>query len=462
MAPSERTLSYTSKDGASGPALVAPYLVVALDCDRPTAAPIRLSTAEVARVEIGRGDERRATRTTLDGAPGLVLELADRHLSSSHAALENRDGSTWLVDRGSKNGTFVNGARIAEVPLADGAVIEVGNTLLLFRDQVERLPREPADADAAALAGETMATLSPPLAREIERASRCAPSDVPILITGPSGTGKEVAARWIHRLSGRRGDLVAINCGALPASLIEAELFGVKRGAYSGADRDRPGLIRAADGGTLFLDEVGELSAAAQVKLLRVLQEKEVLSVGDTRPERVDIRVLSATLQDVDEEVAGGRFRPDLLARLAGLRFALPALADRPEDIGLLTGRLLGTLLGDPATDIRIGRAAGRALLRYEWPLNIRELEQTLRSALALADGRIDLEHLPPKIAEAGALAVVGATDASDEEALRQQLIALLRRHAGNISAVARDMDRARVQVRRWCKRFDLDPDSFR
>jgi transcriptional regulator with PAS, ATPase and Fis domain len=402
------------------------------------------------------------TRTTLDGAPGLVLELADRHLSSSHAALENRDGSTYLVDRGSKNGTFVNGARIAEVPLADGAVIEVGNTLLLFRDQVERLPREPADADAAALAGEMMATLSPPLARETERASRCAPSDVPILITGPSGTGKEVAARWIHRLSGRRGDLVAINCGALPASLIEAELFGVKRGAYSGADRDRPGLIRAADGGTLFLDEVGELSAAAQVKLLRVLQEKEVLSVGDTRPDRVDIRVLSATLQDVDEEVAGGRFRPDLLARLAGLRFALPALADRREDIGLLTGRLLSTLFGAAAEDLSLERAAGRALLRYDWPLNIRELEQALRSALTLGEGRIGLEHLPAKIAAAGAPAAVGADDASGDEVLRQELIALLRRHGGNISAVAREMDRARVQVRRWCKRFDLDPDSFR
>jgi DNA-binding NtrC family response regulator len=151
-----------------------------------------------------------------------------------------------------------------------------------------------------------------------------------------------------------------------------------------------------------------------------------------------------------------------LLARLAGLRFALPALADRREDIGLVVGRLLGTLLGESATDIRIGRAAGRALLRYGWPLNIRELEQALRSALALAEGQIDLEHLPPKIAEAGALAVIGAADTSDEEALRQQLIALLRRHAGNISAVARDMDRARVQVRRWCKRFDLDPDSFR
>ena len=460
MTTGDRTLSYPTGDGAVETPFSAPYLVLAIDCGRPRRLPARLSLAEVDRVELGRADARRHRRHAVDGVPTLTVELDDRHLSSKHASIESRGPGRWLVDLGSKNGCYLNGSRVSDAPLTDGDLIEIGNTVLLYRTDVDRLPSEPADVEITG--SEPMATLSPALGRVMARAARCASSELPILITGPSGTGKEVASRWIHRLSGRKGQLVAINCGALPENLIESELFGVKKGAFSGADRDRPGLIRAASGGTLFLDEIAELPPPAQVKLLRVLQEKEVTAIGDTRAEKVDVRIVSATLQDVDAAVTGGRLRADLLARLDGFRLELPALAERREDIGLLIGRVLGRFEGGEVA--QLSRGAARALLSYEWPLNIRELEQTLGAALALATNRvIRREHLPEAIAGAGEPSPPPEADFDPaDEALQSELVALLRRHKGNVSAVARDMDRARIQVRRWCKRLGIDVKSFR
>jgi DNA-binding NtrC family response regulator len=460
VAAGDRTLSYPTDGEASETPVRSPYLVVALDCSSPSTPPLRLSIAEVDRIDLGRGEARKWSRTTEDGEQVLAVELADRHLSSAHARIERRRGSFWLVDRGSKNGCFLNGTRVADAPLDDSDLIEIGNTILLLRTDVERLASEAPDLEITGR--EILPTLSPPLARALADTSRCASTSLPILITGASGTGKEVAARWIHKLSGRKGDLIAINCAALPENLVESELFGSTRGSFSGADRDRIGLVRAADKGTLFLDEVGELPLPVQVKLLRVLQEREVTAIGATRAQPVDIRVVSATLQDVDAAVADGRLREDLVARLSGFRLQLPLLYERIEDIGMLIGKLLARFDGgDKAT---LTRSAARALIRYEWPLNIRELEHNLGRALALADDRpIDREHLPGEIASAGEpMPAPEVPIDGNEEELYSELIALLRRHRGNISAVARDLDRARVQIRRWCKRFDIDVESFR
>jgi DNA-binding NtrC family response regulator len=219
--------------------------------------------------------------------------------------------------------------------------------------------------------------------------------------------------------------------------------------------------VRASHGGTLLLDEIAELPEASQASLLRVLQEREVVPVGDTRPHRVDLRVVAATHQDLPAAIGEGRFRQDLYARLNGHVLRLPALRERREDLGILIRTLLPRIAGERADRITLERAAARALCRYDWPLNIRELEQCLTAALALAPGdQIELEHLPASVRR-GPLPAGTRPDAPDAD-LRARLDASLRAHDGNLSAVARDLGKARMQVRRWCKRLGLDPDRYR
>ncbi len=276
---------------------------------------------------------------------------------------------------------------------------------------------------------------------------------------------REVLADIIHSFSKRKdGPLVKVNISSLPSTLVEAELFGAEKGAFSGANRDRQGLIQAADGGTLFLDEIAELPLPAQVKLLRVLQEREVTAIGDTSSVKVDLRIISATLQDIDSLVQDGAFRPDLLARISGFRFSLPRLRDRREDLGLLIGKFVSKYheVASTGTSVRFDRDSAHALLNYEWPFNVRELEQTIHSAIALAgERRITLADLPNDI-QTGKPKRRGRLDSSDEKAIKMELTAQLRAHRGNVSAVAREMGKARVQVRRWCERFHLNVNDFR
>src|SRR5690606_11864233 len=234
-----------------------PYLVIALECERPLAPPVRLSLAEVDGAAVGRADERAWSRVTEDGRGVLRIGVADGWMSGRHAALA-RGPAGWMVrDLGSKNGTFVNGRLASEALLVDGDVIEAGSTLLLFRDRVRRGARDPADQiGGGAPAHPALATLNPELARARGALPPLAASAVPVVIGGESGTGKELTARAVHELARRPGAFIAVNCGALPDTLVEGELFGARRGAYSGASEDRPGLVRAAHSGTLFLDEI--------------------------------------------------------------------------------------------------------------------------------------------------------------------------------------------------------------
>ena len=377
-------------------------------------------------------------------------------MSSSHLRIESVLGGWIAEDLGSKNGTLIDGRRILRESLFDGAVLELGHTFLLFRSAL------PARDDSGVLEGKQLqatapglATLSPSFAAELERLRAVAVARVPVLLRGESGAGKEVLAAAIHRLSGRKGAFQPVNCGAIPPNLVESQLCGHRRGAFSGAVEDHPGLVRGADGGTLFLDEIGDLPLPAQAALLRVLQEEEVLAVGAARPVKIDLRVVSATHRDLDVLVAEGRFRADLLARLSGYVCALPPLRERREDFSLLVALLL-TKLGAPGATFT--PEAGRALLRYAWPLNVRELEKCLASAAALAgDTKIDLEHLPSGLRSAP----TAAASARDLQQ-RDELIAQLREHGGNVTAVARAMGKARTQVQRWLRRFGLDPGSFR
>jgi len=436
----------------------APYLFVEIDCERPLAGPARHLLAQLECVRLGRGPRRMAR---VAGAGVLHLELPDAWMSQAHAELRRRKDHWSVRDLGSKNGTLVHGERIETIDLRDKTLIQLGRTFLRFRSKLpawgpanlegEDLPRGPS----------ALATFSHQFAEVLERSRAAAQGRVPILLQGESGTGKEVLARAIHTWSGRGGAFVAVNCGAIPENLVESELFGHRKGAFSGAQRDRPGLIRSSDAGTLFLDEIGDLPLAAQAALLRALQEREVLPVGATRPERLDLRVVAATHRDLDRMVGERTFRHDLLARLRGVVLELTPLRERLEDIPLLLATLLRKL-SPQRTDVTLSPEAARSLLEYEWPLNIRELEQAMAGALVLSgEGTIAREHLPAALREAPREAPQRELTV-DEMRHRNELIALLRQHRGNLSSVARAVGKGRTQVVRWVGRYGLNAAAYR
>lgn len=229
--------------------------------------------------------------------------------------------------------------------------------------------------------------------RLIAKARHVAPRSVPVLIEGESGTGKELLARAIHHASPRKGKFVAINCGAIPSELVEAELFGHVKGAFTGAEKERKGVFEAADGGTLFLDELGDLPTSVQVKLLRALQENEIARVGSTETVKVDVRIIAATHRDLIAETAAGRFRTDLFYRLAVAVLKIPPLRERKGDISFLIDRLLDQVNLESANepgykDKKISPDAKNLLLQHQWPGNVRELLNTLRRAAIWTSGR--------------------------------------------------------------------------
>ncbi|MEJ7599806.1 MAG: sigma 54-interacting transcriptional regulator [Kofleriaceae bacterium] len=454
------TLSFheDGKVGRLGPR-PEPVLVLALECGRPRAGSVRYRLSELTGVALGRGPDRRAERIGTE----LTVRVPDKWMSSRHARIEPSFGRWVLTDTESKNGSIVDGHTTKRAVLTDGSLIELGHTLFIF---FERLPIEaeaPGLLELTPEEGPTgFTTLMPTWLGEIARLRQIASSEIPMLIEGESGTGKEVIARAIHGQSGRKGEFVPVNCGALPENLVESELFGYKKGAFSGAQTDHEGLVRAANGGTLFLDEIGDLPPSSQAALLRVLQEREVMPVGGTRAVEIDLRVVAATHRDLDDMVAEGSFRHDLFARLAGFRVTVPTLQERRTDLGLLIGAFHSQIFPTehPGFDID----AARLLLRYPWPLNVRELEQALATAQVLAGVElVRADHLPDSVRTGrppGAPRPIVLSEI--DQKVRDQVMAALREHQGNVSAVARALDKDRKQIQRWIKRFGLDPGSFR
>jgi transcriptional regulator of acetoin/glycerol metabolism len=422
------------------------HLYVVLDAARPGQGA-RHALAGITEVVIGRGSPAAVRR---EGGV-LRVDCDDRWMSSVHARLVP-DRAHWsVIDPGSRNGVAVNGTRQARATVLDGDVIEAGRTFFMLGEA------EPAGELDLALgppfADGALVTLDPVLAARFAELAKIAPSAVPVVIGGPTGSGKERVARAVHTGSRRRGAFVPVNCGALPAGLIESELFGHRKGAFSGAVEHHPGLIVAADGGTLFLDEIADLPAAAQAALLRVLEEHEVRAVGATTSVAVDLRVVAATHADLAERVAEGRFREDLHARLVGFELELPPLAGRRVDLGLMLGEIL------PA-GVSLAAPAARALFHHGWPRNVRELVRVLERAVALAGvGELGLAHLPEEVAAAASRPVVRATD---DDGRKAELVALLEKHKGNVSHVAAELGRVRSQVQRWLKRYQLDPARYR
>jgi DNA-binding NtrC family response regulator len=234
----------------------------------------------------------------------------------------------------------------------------------------------------------------------VRLAETVAPTDSTVLISGESGTGKEILARYIHQLSEREaGPFISVNCGALPENLLESELFGHVKGSFTGAHRDKEGLLAAARGGTFFLDEVGEMSPALQVKLLRALQEREIVPVGATQPVSIDVRIIAATNRDLEEEIRRGTFRSDLYYRLNVISLHLPPLRERDDDVLLLAEHFLQRAAEKSGALMALAADAADALQRYDWPGNVRELENALeRAAILSRGGAIGIDALPARI----------------------------------------------------------------
>ncbi len=291
--------------------------------------------------------------------------------------------------------------------------------------------------------------------QEVYRKLRlAAQSEVTVLLTGESGTGKELAASAIHSLSERRNKaFVAINCSAIPESLLESELFGHVRGAFTGAVRDKTGLFQAADGGTLFLDEVAELTPALQVKVLRALQEREVRRVGDERVARVNVRIIAATNRDLKSCIDSGSLRQDFYYRLAVFPILLPPLRERPEDLPLLTDYFIATFGRERGKPVKgVAPAALKAILAYDWPGNVRELRNAIEHAFVTVSGEtISLCDLPEE--------VIGPQDGgahSSEEALRERVLDALTQCDGNRAKAARLLGVSRVTLWKWMSKLGL------
>jgi two-component system response regulator AtoC len=298
-------------------------------------------------------------------------------------------------------------------------------------------------------------------------AAKVARHPSPVLITGESGTGKELVARLVHGESDRADQtFVPVNCGAIPENLLESELFGYVRGAFTGADRDKPGLFEVASGGTLFLDEIGEMPGSLQVKLLRVLQEGEVQRLGDTKPRDVDVRLVSATNKNLDEEVREARFRSDLFYRIAVVPIHLVPLRQRKEEIPLLVRHFIEQNNRRLKLDCQgIEPDAMRLLLEYPWPGNVRELENTVERAMVLSDApRIVVADLPPNVATPAA--VLDHMDLPEDElsvkkhseALERRLIrAALQRTGGNKTRAAELLELSSRALLYKIREYEID-----
>lgn len=405
----------------------------------------------------------------LGRAPDCSVRLADEQVSRVHARFEALPGDACrMTDLDSANGSFVDGQRVGEALLTGDEVVRLGGTLLRYR------PHGPVASDAL-LPVETRGLLSGPALTPLrELVLRGADSDLSFLIAGETGTGKELVARLLHEAGRwRAGPFVAVNCAAIPKDLVESELFGHVKGAFSGADADRAGLVREAQGGTLFLDELGELPLASQAKLLRVLQERRVRPVGGTRDVAVELRVVSASNRDLAAMIEHGTFRGDLYARLAEVVVTLPPLRDRFEDIPLLVAHFLAKH-GARGAQSTVSAELLEALCLRRWPFNVRELESAVRRALLLAGADpLRSDHFdgvgggPRKTEQLAELAQdrdppssAGAACSDDPEV--RALVAALERHAGDTEAAAAELGISRSQLYRRAKQAGIVAAHFK
>jgi transcriptional regulator with PAS, ATPase and Fis domain len=384
-----------------------------------------------------------AGRATLDARTGEgafgregEIAVADPRMSRRHVEVRRERGVWQARDLGSRNGSAGDGT-----PLGDAfravRVVRAGDSVAILVDDVSRYL-------GAAVELRDSLVIGPTLRAGYDAIAAAARDGTGVHLTGETGSGKELAARHFHAAGPRAtGPFVALNCAALPAQLAETLLFGARKGAYSGADADREGHLQAADGGTLFLDEIAELSLEVQAKLLRVLETREVVPLGATRARSIDVRIVSATHVDLRDAVAAGTFRDDLYFRLGRPAVALPPLRARPEEVPWLVAAVVGKL---PAHVSLI-----EAALLRPWPGNVRELvtevADAVRTARTAGATRVEASHLAEDAGQP--LTRPAAAVTLDDEAVS----AALAKHAGNVSAAARELGVHRTQLRRFLER---------
>ncbi len=375
------------------------------------------------------------------------IVLRDERVSRRHCRIAPVEGGRVQInDLESTNGTYVDNLRIAQAELSAGSIVSIGRMRMRVAVAVDN-----AD-DNAGLIGNSEA-----MHHVRVRAMRLATRDLPVLIHGETGTGKELIARLVHNASGRTGAFIAVNCGSIARDLIESELFGHERGAFTGAATRRDGFFVEARGGTLFLDEIGELPLEHQARLLRVLETKTVRPVGANREVPVDVRIVAATHVNMREAVATGKFREDLYYRLAVSIVETPPLRLRSEDIPQLAAHILSVESGSA----RLSTEAMAALCRYGWPGNVRELCNVLRSAVALGGPVIQVGDLnltgaigPAAVTSRDAISTAGRSlQDIENEVIRNAL----RRNKGNRSAAAQELRMPKSTLCDKAKRYGLD-----
>jgi DNA-binding NtrC family response regulator len=402
-----------------------------------------------------RGDRVDAHPLPLDGVVTVGrgsdagVQIDDPSISRVHLSLALAPHAITVTDKASANGTTLREVRLPpNVPVQIGAneAFAAGDVVLAIQDVGAPLAAAGDGAAAArpsgtVAAGEAPIVLDPAMKKLYDLAARVARGTISVLLRGETGTGKEVLCEHLHRASARaRGPLIRINCGALGESMIEAELFGHERGAFTGAHADREGLLEAADGGTVFLDEIGELPAGLQAKLLRVVEDRAVTRIGSTTPRTIDVRFVAATNRDLEAEVDAGRFRRDLYFRLAGVILEIPPLAERPDEIVALARRFAAGAaqrLDRPAPPFADDAIA--ALRAHAWPGNVRELRNAIERAVLLVGDGDAIDAAALQLATPAAPAAAPAGDLQHELAAieKQRIVEALARCDGNQTKAA-------------------------
>jgi DNA-binding NtrC family response regulator len=423
----------------------------------------------------GKGQKYTLTKnvTKIGKKEDNDLVISDNTVSRHHAEIEYKADSFLLRDLDSTNGTYVNGTRVKEVYLAPGDRIKIGRVLLEFSAFDERVKIEPyPKSEFGKLVGTSIK-----MRQIFTILERISPTLATVIIEGDTGTGKDLVAQAIHEHSTRKNQpFVVFDCSAVAPNLIESELFGHEKGAFTGAIRSRRGAFEEAKGGTIFLDEIGELSLDLQPKLLRALEQREIKRVGSNVPIKIDVRVICATNKNLKKEVEEGRFREDLYYRLSVVKIRLPSLAERPEDIEPLIERFLKTgkfnmLEGGRLKVTKVDDEAIKMLKRYTWPGNVRELLNVIERAVSFAEGdtltksHLDFVFSEMEQEEEYTERLVTPTDVPFKEAKqrlldafeKEYLIDLLKRNKYNISAAAREAKIDRKHIRNLLKKHNIE-----
>jgi transcriptional regulator with PAS, ATPase and Fis domain len=426
--------------------------------DGPTAIPRRLM--------IGTGQTVTTHLIPDEGvvmvgrAPEATIRVDDASVSRLHVRIHLGGDVLRVEDLGSANGSRIGGQKLppnTPTILPPGQVLEIGSSWLMVANSplaasITRASADPTEASGPGREADGLIVRDPSM-RELHRLiERIALSDISVLLYGDTGVGKEVFARRIHTLSPRAGKpFLGLNCAALAATLLESELFGYERGAFTGAVATKPGLLETAEGGTILLDEIGEMPTAIQVKLLRVLEERQVLRIGGTKARPIDVRVLSATNRHLETAIDEGSFRRDLYFRLNGITVEIPSLRDRPSEIEPLARRfadLAARRLGAPSSP-EIDPAVWERLRRYQWPGNIRQLRNVMERAVVLSEGGpITVDDLPvdtyvgpgPRSATVEMPLSAAPSSAPPDDGERARILAALEQCAGNQTRAAEQL----------------------